>query len=146
MIYPISFIDYCASLSYRFTSLRKHVLFILWQFNKPLKAYDVLEHLNRSNKKSQPSTVYRVLDYFVSCGIVHKIESIQSYILCGEPKKKLASEILMVCYHCHDIQEVYNKQLCLLVENISTEYQFNLGQDIIELKGYCQRCQIISPK
>lgn len=143
MIYPASFLAYCASVNYRLTSLRKRILFILWHVDKPLKAYEILEQLILIKNNSQPSTVYRVLDYFVSCGIVHKIESIQSYTLCCEPEKQLPSEILMVCNRCHQIQEIYDLQLHLLVKKISAEHNFYIGQDIIELKGFCGACQVL---
>jgi Fur family zinc uptake transcriptional regulator len=117
------------------------VLFILWQSDKPLKAYDILNQLLKIKQNSKPPTVYRVLDYFVACGIVHKIESIQSYTLCREPEKHRSSEIVMVCTGCHQVSELYDPGLQVLVQNLSKEHQFNLGGDIIELKGVCKDCQ-----
>lgn len=140
MIYPVSFIDYCAAIELKLTSLRKSVLFILWNTEKPLKAYEILDRLLEIKKNSRPPTVYRVLDYFVESGVVHKIESIQSYTLCHEPEKQLSSEILMVCNDCHQVQEVYDKSILALVQKLSQENHFRLGQDIIELKGVCEKC------
>lgn len=142
MIYPAAFIDYCATIDYRLTSLRKSILFILWQIEKPLKAYDILHELLRIKQNSQPPTVYRVLDYFVECGIVHKIESIQCYTLCREPKKQLPSEVLMVCNRCHCVREVYDKRMRSLVQILSEDSHFHLGQDAIELKGLCHTCYL----
>jgi Fur family zinc uptake transcriptional regulator len=140
MLYPSLFLDYCDSISSKFTSLRRRILYILWSTNKPLKAYEILEELVNTIQNAQAPTVYRVLDYFVSAGIVHKIESIQSYTLCHEPHKKLPSEILMVCDQCHGVQEVYNKPLHILVKKVSEEQQFSIGQDVIELRGLCKNC------
>lgn len=141
MIYPSLFLDYCASIDYRLTSLRKSILFILWHIEKPLKAYEILHELLLIKPNSKPPTVYRVLDYLVACGVVHKVESIQSYTLCHEPKQKLPSEILMVCSRCHRVREVYDKGMRALVQKLSLDNLFHLGQDAIELKGCCQVCQ-----
>lgn len=140
MMYPAEFIDYCATIDYRLTSLRKSILFILWQTEKPLKAYELLNELLLIKQNSKPPTIYRVLDYFVERGIVHKIESIQSYTLCREPKKQLPSEVLMVCNRCHCVREVYDKRMRALVQTLSRNSNFHLGQDAIELKGLCSIC------
>jgi len=140
MIYPTPFIDYCASIDSRLTSLRKSILYILWHIDRPLKAYEILNELVQIKQNSQPPTVYRVLDYFVDCGVVHKIESIQSYTLCHDPKKHLPSEILMVCNRCHGVREVYDNDMITLIQKISRENFFALGQDVIELKGLCSPC------
>ncbi|WP_157737142.1 Fur family transcriptional regulator [Legionella lansingensis] len=123
------------------TSLRKTVLYILWQGERPLKAYEILDKLSAIKQRSTPPSVYRVLDYFVDYGVVHKIESIQSYMLCHEPEKHLPSEILMVCYQCHQVQEVYHSEMHSLIQKLTQDHQFHLGQDAIELKGVCEKCQ-----
>ena len=140
MIYPTPFIDYCNSIETRLTSLRKSILYILWHIEKPLKAYEILNELIQIKFNSKPPTVYRVLDFFVECGVVHKIEFIQSYTLCREPKKHLPSEVLMVCSRCHSVKEAYDKALITLIQNLSSENAFKLGQDTIELKGICYPC------
>lgn len=140
MKYPPLFIDYCLAFEYRLTSLRKSVLFILWQTEKPLKAYEILDQLLQIKENSKPPTVYRVLDYFVNCGVVHKIESIQSYTLCREPEKHQSSEILMVCNRCYQVQEIHDSELQALVKKITAANLFNLGEDAIELKGFCTAC------
>ncbi|MDI9818460.1 MULTISPECIES: transcriptional repressor [unclassified Legionella] len=142
MIYPALFLTYCDSINLRLTSLRRRVLFVLWGSEKPLKAYEILDRLQQLKQNSTPPSVYRVLDYFVNYGVAHKIESIQSYTLCHEPEKHLPSEILMVCNICHQVQEVYNSTMYNLVQQLSQENHFHIGQDIIELKGLCEKCDV----
>ena len=140
MSYSASFIEYCATHQLKLTSLRKEVLYILWSAEKPLKAYEILDGLLKLNSSSTPTSVYRALVFFVAAGIVHKIESIQSYTLCCEPQKHLSSEVLMVCNDCHAVIEVYDPMLRELVLNLSTQHFFDLKQDAIELKGLCKMC------
>lgn len=140
MSYSASFLQYCTALKLKLTSIRKEVLYILWCTQKPLKAYEILDNLLKINPNSKPPTVYRALMFFVSSGIVHKIESIQSYTLCNEPQKHLPSEVLMVCNVCHQVIEVYDEHIRHLVSQLASNNHFQLKQDAIELKGICQHC------
>jgi len=140
MNYPTNFVQYCSTLGVKLSSLRKEVLYILWCAKKPLKAYEILDNLLLTKSNSKPPTVYRSLVFLSSHGIVHKIESIQSYTLCREPEKHLFSEVLMVCNHCHQVIEVYDAMMQALVTQIAANNHFKLGQDTIELKGLCMAC------
>jgi Fur family zinc uptake transcriptional regulator len=139
--YPTTFITYCGTFEIKLTSLRKHVLYVLWSAKKPLKAYEILEELLKTKTNATPPTVYRALIFFLDSGIVHKIESIQSYTLCCDPDKHLPSEVLMVCNHCHHVIEVYDETVRRLLDELSGHHQFQLKQDAIELKGLCKTCQ-----
>lgn len=141
MSYSAAFIEYCKTLNIKLTSSRKEVLYILWGAGKPLKAYEILENLLNTKPNSNPPTVYRALQFFLAEGIVHKIESIQSYTLCCDPEKQLPTEILMVCNHCHQVQEVYDAEVRNLIAQIASDHQFHLKQDAIELKGLCDSCR-----
>ncbi|MBA2657683.1 MAG: transcriptional repressor [Tatlockia sp.] len=140
MIYPTSFLNYCATIELKVTSLRKSVLFILWNTLKPLKAYEILDNLMKIKENARPPTVYRVLDYFVENGVVHKIESIQSYTLCHEPEKHYSSEVLMVCNQCHQVKELYDSAMHAFVQKLAEENHFHLGTGAIELSGICELC------
>lgn len=140
MNYPFSFIQYCATLELKLTSLRKEILYILWCAQKPLKAYEILDSLLKIKSNSTPPTVYRTLIFFLASGTVHKIESIQSYTLCCEPEKHLSSELLMVCNGCHKVVEVYDASVRSLIAKLAETHLFQLKQDAIELKGTCQNC------
>lgn len=142
MNFPASFLHYCASLELKLTSLRKEVLYILWQAQKPLKAYEILDNLLKIKQHAKPPTIYRALEYFTAHGAVHKIESIQSYTLCGEPEKHLSSEVLMVCNDCHHVIEIYDPAIRAMVVKIADQHQFKLHQDAIELKGICSTCRL----
>lgn len=134
------FIDYCATLPLKLTSLRKEVLHVLWAAHKPLKAYEILDGLLKIKPNSTPPTVYRALEFFEANALVHKIESIQCYTLCRDPHKHLPSEILMVCGDCHQVIEVYDEGICALFGKLADVNLFQLKQDAIELKGTCQAC------
>ncbi len=141
MSYSQDFLQFCAHIPYKPTSLRKHVLYILWQASKPLKAYDILATLKATSKTAKPAAVYRVLDYFVSLGVIHKIDSIQSFKLCETHQQSLANEILLVCDQCHNVQEIYDKNSLISLHKLTHSQQFQLNHEAIELKGLCASCQ-----
>ncbi|MDP3705565.1 MAG: Fur family transcriptional regulator [Legionellaceae bacterium] len=140
MNYPIEFAEYCETLTLKLTALRKAVLYILWCAKKPTKAYDVLNNLLKIKPNATPPTVYRALDFFVASGILHKIESIQSYTLCCEPVKQQPTEVLMVCNMCHQVVETYDTLVHTLFTKLADLHLFQLNQNAIELKGTCQDC------
>jgi len=140
MKYPPLFIDYFKKLPIRLTSMRKAVLYVLWSANKPLKAYDLVELLGVMQHTVTPATVYRTLDFFISHGLLHKIESIQSYTLCSALEKKWPQELIMVCQLCHQIIEVCDVDFRTLLTRLTDQFAFILNQDSIELHGLCRKC------
>lgn len=141
MGYPDSFIEYFKQLPVTLTSLRKAVLFSLWETQKPLKAYEILQFLSEIKPNITATTVYRALDYFMKIGLLHKIESIQAYTLCASPEHHYPSEILMVCDVCHQVIEIYHAQFRELLTQITGCANFQLNKDVIELKGLCKECK-----
>lgn len=140
--YPASFIVYFKTLPVTLTSLRKAVLFSLWQAKKPLKAYEILEYLTNAKFTTATATsVYRALDFFMTAGLLHKIESIQAYALCLTPHIEHSTEMLMVCDRCHEVTESHDEALRFLLAQLASSASFQISEDVIELKGVCRACQ-----
>ena len=135
-----SFKQYCATLNIRWTATRKEVLYVLWSAQKPLKAYEILDALLIVKPNSTPTTVYRSLIFFEETRVVHKIESIQAFTLCGEPEKRLPFEVLMVCHDCHKAIETYDANFHAFIQKMAIEKSFHLNQAVVELKGLCRMC------
>ena len=140
MSYPPSFVTYCKSLSFTMTSLRKAVLFALWNTNKPLKAYDILERLSEEQPNATAAALYRALGFFVTAGVAHKIDSIQSYALCGKQEAQACSELFMVCSVCHEVHEVHDNAVRDAVQILAYRSQFHVSDGPIELRGLCDTC------
>ncbi len=140
MLYTADFIAYCKRLSLTLTSLRKSVLCVLWEANKPLKAYDVLEILLLEQPNITAAAVYRALGFFVEAGVAHKIDSIQAYALCNKPDVAACSEILMVCSMCRDTRAVQNINVRDALAQLARLDAFELSHTPIELRGVCSIC------
>ncbi|MDX2347195.1 MAG: Fur family transcriptional regulator [Legionella sp.] len=140
MLYPVKFLAYCKQFSLTLTSLRKAVLYALWQTNKPLKAYDILEVLLDEQPNATASAVYRALGFFVDAGMLHKIDSIQAYALCNTPDVHICSEVLMVCASCRDVRELQDVMVREAVTRLADMDAFKLSHEPIELRGTCAVC------
>lgn len=140
MVYPPTFLVYTERFKLTLTSLRKAVLFTLWCHQKPLKAYDILEMLAKEQPHATAAAVYRALGFFVTAGVVHKIDTIQSYALCREPETKACSEVLLVCSLCHDVCETDAIIVRETAEHVAFQGAFQLSHEPIELRGVCGRC------
>ena len=141
MGYPPAFVMYCKRLSLTMTSLRKAVLFALWDTDKPLKAYDILERLSESQPNATATALYRALGFFVAAGVVHKIDSIQSYALCGKEEAHVCSELFMVCSECNQVHEIQDRLVRKAVQQLALENNFYVSDDPIELRGLCASCR-----
>jgi|TARA_R110002126_G_scaffold17798_2_gene68914 Fur family zinc uptake transcriptional regulator len=145
MGYPSAFVIYTKHLSLTMaitiTSLRKAVLFVLWNTEKPLKAYDILERLSDDQPNATATALYRALGFFVTAGVVHKIDSIQSYALCGKEEAHACSELFMVCSACHNVDEVHDVAVRQAMQQLALRSDFHLSDDPIELRGLCTRCR-----
>ena len=66
----------CRERGVRLTNQRKAVLRLLCESEKPLSAYELLDRMRDTVRNPTPPTVYRVLDFLVEQGLVHKLESL----------------------------------------------------------------------
>ncbi|MEL7044404.1 MAG: transcriptional repressor, partial [Pseudomonadota bacterium] len=73
----------CGDLGERLTPARLGAYAELRAAKRSLSAYELIERLEkRQKRKIAPLTVYRHLDFLTRVGLVHRIESTQSYLPC----------------------------------------------------------------
>lgn len=131
--------DFCAEQGLRFTDPRRHVLEIIASANKPLGAYDVLEHLARHIENPKPPTAYRAIEFLVEHGFVHRIESLNAYVVCGTDHRHIGSQFL-VCDGCGDVIEAH---LCHLPQDLEKQVNaqdFKVNRWNAEIHGLCGGC------
>lgn len=130
----------CKSKNVRLTKTRKRVLEIIWHNNRILKAYDILDILEKEDKAAKPITVYRALDFLIENGLAYKVESINSFFSC--PKVDQACEFqLLICDKCGKVEAVPIPEACKSLDQYAEEMGFKVSSKVIEAHGSCLNCQ-----
>lgn len=131
----------CATRQVQLTPLREKVLAIVWRSHRPVGAYDVLDTLARTHKAARPPTVYRALDFLMAEGLIHKIESLNAYLGCGEAGHPHESQFL-ICNRCGTAEEIVDTGLDKALAAAAKKAGFEVERKVIEIAGACRRCQL----
>lgn len=130
----------CRAQGERLTTARLAAYAELLAGKKALSAYDLIARLEkRQNRKIAPLTVYRHLDFLTRVGLVHRIESNQSYLPCDHPQHSHESQYLL-CTDCGSVEEVHSKALENTLGEIAAKHDFQPAKAVVELKGVCGDC------
>jgi Fur family zinc uptake transcriptional regulator len=132
--------NHCDAVGIRLTPIRQRVLELIWQDHEPVKAYDILDKLKQSKSSSAPPTVYRALDFLQDEGLVHKIESLNAYIGCGNPRNTHKGQFF-ICHDCGFVAELDDDEIRRLFQKKAKRFGFEINDEIVEIKGYCQECR-----
>ncbi len=130
---------HCDDSGLRLTPLRQRVLELVWQSHEPVKAYDVLDELKQGHASSAPPTVYRALDFLQEQGLVHKIESLNAYVGCGNPEE-LHSGQFFICRDCGSVAELDDADISGMIAEKAKQFGFKIDNEMVEIKGHCQEC------
>jgi len=116
------------------------VLGALSRTDGPLSAYTLLDQLRDQGFRA-PLQVYRALEKLLEYGLVHRLESLNSFVACARPHE-----------HAHGVAAFAICDTCGLVDEFSdgvvedrlriwAEAQtFKLAKTTIELRGTCAAC------
>lgn len=130
----------CEKKGLKLTKVRKLVLEIIWASHNPIGAYDILQKLQENGHKPAPPTAYRALDFLVTAQLIHRIESLNSYIGCPSPDDSHQCQFY-ICKKCGHIAELNNNDVAVALDNGAEQLGFHSQQPIIEVHGLCANCQ-----
>ena len=119
------------------------VMNLLSQAKGPLSAYQILHGLNDHGFRG-PTQVYRVLDKLLELGMVHRIESMNSFVACRQEKcheKNKEINLFTICKICGSVQELLSNGLKNIVKSLSKDNNFLLKSSVLELNGVCSKCK-----
>jgi len=125
----------CARSGVRLTPLRRRVLELVARAGAPVKAYDLLSQIDRSNTNAKPPTVYRALDFLMEEGLVHKVEALNAFVACPQAGHGHAA-VLYVCEACANVTEVQGARP-------GQEHKpkgFKVKRSVVEHYGVCAKC------
>ena len=122
----------------KLTKNQTMVLQVLTEASQPLGAYAILDELRRYGFKA-PLTVYRALEQLAGEGLVHKLESLNSWtICCGE--RHANPPVFEICNDCGNVTEHFDKELLKNLNSMSERSGFMPDRSIIEIHGRCDDC------
>ena len=120
------------------TPQRMTIIDALDSSGKNLSAYELLDLLNDKGQLFNISTIYRVLNFWIEMGIVHKIDSSNTYLICND-KHTNHFHVLLQCSNCKSVEES-----CQISTQFSSpessKFSIKDGQ-VIEFLGLCNNCK-----
>jgi Fur family transcriptional regulator, zinc uptake regulator len=131
---------FCQKEGIRFTEPRRKVLEIIAGAKAPMGAYDVLEALGASLKNPKPPTAYRAIEFLSEYGFIHRIESLNAYVICDVDHRHTGSQFL-ICDSCGKVSEAHLCQLPADLEAQAQKQGFALSRWDAELHGTCGDCR-----
>jgi len=130
----------CAEKGERLTPARLAVYAEMLARGRPVSAYELIGLLEqRQERKIAPLTVYRHLDFLIRTGLVHRLQSAQTYLPCDHPDHAHESQFLL-CSSCGHVDEVESSGLEALLSRIAEEHGFRPDNAVVEVKGLCGTC------
>jgi len=111
---------------------------------RPLSVYQIMKRL-RPEGISAPMTVYRALAQLHKEGRVHRIESLNAYVVPLDPKTESAS-LYAVCRDCGDTEQVYDHTFAIRLKSWALTHKFEVEQVSFEIKGRCNVCAKLATK
>ena len=127
-----------ADVKTKLTKNQRLVLKVLTTASQPLGAYAILDEL-RSHGFKAPLTVYRALEQLAGQGLVHKLESLNSWTnCCGEHQAN--PPVFEICNDCGNVTEHFDEELLKNLNSMSERSGFMPDRSIIEIHGRCDDC------
>ncbi|MCC5857990.1 MAG: transcriptional repressor [Ectothiorhodospiraceae bacterium] len=130
----------CRRKGVRLTPIRRRVLELIWRRHEPVKAYDLLDSLKSNHRSAAPPTVYRALDFLLEEGLIHRIESLNAYVGCGDPGKPHLGQFL-ICQQCNAVAELNDPDIRNLLLEKAGAMGFQVHWQTIEINGICPQCR-----
>ena len=132
----------CAEKGARLTPARLAAYAEMLACGRPLSAYELIGLLEqRQERKIAPLTVYRHLDFLMQTGLVHRLQSTQTYLACDHPDHAHESQFLL-CSSCGRVDEVESQGLEALLSEIAEERGFRPDNAVVEVRGLCGACAV----
>lgn len=130
---------FCQKYKHRLSEPRLAVLKIIASSLKPIGAYEILKMLGNILDNPKPPTAYRAIEFWQAHGFIHRIESLNAYIICGVSHKHKGSQF-MICDDCGIATEMHLCQLPKQIEENIAKNTFKLELWNLEVHGVCSNC------
>ena len=130
----------CEAKSARLTDLRREVLGLILDADAPIGAYDLLDRLRAIRPGAAPPTVYRALEFLLDLGLIHKLESMSTYVGCVSHGDSDHAAQFLICRECGQVTELDDHDLQHALADAAKRMGFTVGKATIEAEGRCASC------
>ena len=134
-------LNYCLKNKKSLTPSRTLVIKTLSKHKKPVSAYELRDEINnKGDVNINISQIYRVLEFWIDLGLIHKISSINKFLLCITPEEK-HTHMLNFCTVCENVFETCNEQMGLNLKKSTAKLDlaFNNTRSV-EIPVICPQC------
>ena len=133
-----SFQKHCFERNLKMTPLRSKVFEFLLKDHQPLGAYQILDMLRTAGFSSTPPIAYRVLDFLMAQGFVHKLKGLNAFVACSLPGIA-HTPAFMICRKCEKVAELDEKDTGINLKK-AEPIDFKIEEAVIEVMGLCTYC------
>ena len=134
-------LDCCLKNKKSLTPSRTLVIKTLSKHKKPISAYELRDEINNNGDVSiNISQVYRVLQFWIDLGLIHKISSINKFLLCTTPYEK-HTHMLNICTVCEKVVETCNEKMGLNFKKSTAKLNLAFKNTCtVEIPVICPQC------
>ena len=134
-------LNYCLKNKKSLTPSRTLVIKTLSKHKKPISAYELRDEINNNGDVNiNISQIYRVLEFWIDLGLIHKISSINKFLLCITPEEK-HTHMLNFCTVCEKVIETCNEQMGLNLNKSTAKLDLTFNNTrSVEIPVICQQC------
>jgi Fur family zinc uptake transcriptional regulator len=130
----------CKQKSVAFTPIRRDVFKLLCRHGRPAGAYELLDELKALRPRAAPVTVYRALDFLVSIGLAHKVNTLNAFTACRVNEQSHRG-LMLICSQCSHVIEVEDRRVDSSIARSAADRAFETGDKLVEVVGLCADCQ-----
>lgn len=123
----------------RATPARLALMTLLEKSDKPLDVKDMIKFLEKKEIKTDPATVFRIVNMFTEKGLVKPIQLNEGKFRY-ELKTK-SDHHHLVCEKCGDITDISDCNISGLEKEIEKKKKFKVTSHLLEFFGVCINCQ-----
>ena len=125
-------------------SLTKNQILVLDKLtaaSKPQTAYSLLEQLKEHGLKAPPQ-IYRALDKLLALGLIHKLESINSFVACQHADCAHQIAGFAICDGCDQVSEIIDDELESQIRSVAKTAGLVPKKSTMEIHGLCILCTV----
>jgi Fur family zinc uptake transcriptional regulator len=131
--------ELCADRGTRLTPIRRRVLELIWRSHRPVGAYALLDELRTDGRSAAPPTVYRALDFLIEQGLIHRLDTLNAFLGCIDPRHPHQGHYL-ICEECHSVTEIAEPEVAAALAKAALAHGFTVRRQTVEMAGTCRRC------